>query len=122
MLLHLLAALAVCCEVTGVVRDDAGRPLAGVVVAAEDGHGSVVTGRDGTFRMVLGGRHVLSFSQAGRVSLTREVEVEAALQLEVTLAAVPHVREEVVVQAIHADASVPVTKTDLDRATIQRGN
>jgi iron complex outermembrane receptor protein len=106
-------------EVTGVVRDETGRPVAGVSLAPDDGP-ATETDPSGTFRLSLRlGRHVLRVTAAGRAPASVSVEATVSTTpLEITLGPL-RLREDLVVRAIRAEALAPVTKTDLGREDLQ---
>jgi iron complex outermembrane receptor protein len=113
-------------DVTGTVRDETGRPLAGVAVV-EEGSGSgprAQTDENGAFRLTLGpGTHVLRANGAGRATVRENVTIAAdadAAVVEIAMGPAYRVSEDVVVQALRADAKAPVTKTDLDRQELAR--
>ncbi|MEW6369207.1 MAG: TonB-dependent receptor [Acidobacteriota bacterium] len=109
-------------EVTGTVRDAAGRPIAGAVVALEGGSASTHTDRDGSFRLPARlGQVTITASGIGyQPAAARVVVSEATPPVELSLRAVPQWTESVVVQAIRADESASVTKTDIDRDRIEQ--
>jgi iron complex outermembrane recepter protein len=112
--------------VSGVVRDQAERPLAGAQVVrvtrdeAAEAH-VVLTGLDGRFRMdVPGGRVVLRASRAGHAAATQDLDARENLtDVVFVLAAIPRLDETVVVEAVRAADWVPVTATDLPRERIE---
>ena len=108
-------------EVSGLVRDETGRPVAAVSLAPVDGGPGTETDSAGAFRLNLRpGPHTLRVTAAGRAPASVQVEATAAsAPLEITLGPL-RLQEDVVVQAIRADARAPVTKTDLGREDIER--
>jgi iron complex outermembrane recepter protein len=108
-------------ELTGIVRDETGRPVGGVRLRPVDGGPGAETDPSGAFRLSLApGRHTLRVAAPGRASAS--VLVDAAsprASLEITLGPL-RLKEDVVVQAIRAEALTPVTKTDLRREDIER--
>ncbi|HSB60516.1 MAG TPA: TonB-dependent receptor, partial [Vicinamibacteria bacterium] len=79
------------------------------------------TGPDGTYRLrVPAGEHLLRASHAGYRPATRTVSVTADLPgVDLGLEPAYRLSEEVVVQAIRADARAPVTKKDIGREEIE---
>ncbi len=121
----LLAFPAVCGEsavVTGVVRDAKGAPVSGAVVAA--GGAEATTGPDGTFRLsVPPGRTTLLATRAGFAPVTLEVTAGGeSAPVQVVLPPLKRRTEEIVVQAVRAEADVPVTKTDIGPEELARRN
>jgi iron complex outermembrane recepter protein len=108
-------------EVAGVVRDETGRPAAGVSLTPVDGAPGTQTDLSGAFRLSLPpGRHILRVTTAGRAPASVSVDAAAAMApLEITLGPL-RLKEDVVVRAIRAEALAPVTKTDLRREDIER--
>jgi iron complex outermembrane recepter protein len=109
-------------RVSGTVRSSSGVPLEGAVVAADDGGPSTTTDAAGAFALrLLPGEHTLRASLAGYEPEERPVRITGDWDgLDLRLQAVYRVSEDVVVQAVRADARTPVTKTDVDRAEIDR--
>jgi iron complex outermembrane receptor protein len=111
-------------EVAGVVRDEAGQPLAGVTVVTEGSRSPerAQTDASGAFRLRLEpGERVLRANVAGRAPVRKAVTVAAdAPAVEIALGPAYRVTEDVVVQALRADAKAPVTKTDIDLGEIAR--
>jgi iron complex outermembrane recepter protein len=108
-------------EVAGIVRDETGRPVGGVSLAPADGGPSAETDSSGAFRLSLApGRHTLRVTAPGRAPASVSVDAAAArTPLEIALGPL-RLKEDVVVQAIRAEALTPVTKTDLRREDIER--
>lgn len=114
--------------VSGVIRDQAERPLADARVAwvtPVDGPEApieVLSGADGTFRLeVPAGRGALRASRAGHAEVTRNLDARGPLtDLVFVLPAVPRLDETVVVEAVRAADWVPVTATDLSREEVER--
>jgi iron complex outermembrane receptor protein len=107
-------------EIAGWVRDPAGRPVAGATLSV-DGAAATTDG-DGAFRIAAapaGGRLRVEHPgyEARVVPLPRGL---GALRLEVVLQPAYRLSEEVVVQAVRADAAAPFSKTDLDAEAIER--
>jgi hypothetical protein len=83
--------------VTGIVTDDAGKPLRGVTVATEAGGHRATTGSDGSFVLIAyPGTYELSATRSGygdsapaRVTVTANQTVAATFALTATLAKTP---------------------------------
>ena len=102
--------------ITGTVKDAAGQPVAGATVALENVR-TVVTNDRGAFGFeVPAGSFTLRVSRAGFQTEVRAVKggdvVEVALK--------PALAESIVVSGIRAEAKTPVTKSDVDRAQIEK--
>jgi iron complex outermembrane receptor protein len=108
-------------EVSGVVRDESGRPVAGARVALADGVTAADTDAQGVFHLGLPpGRHTLRVTAQGRTPVTVAVEAAAAAApVEIAIGPL-RLTDDVVVQAIRAEALAPVTKTDLRREDLER--
>ncbi|MBV9493276.1 MAG: TonB-dependent receptor plug domain-containing protein, partial [Acidobacteria bacterium] len=99
----------------GIVKDTAGQPLGGATVSVETQ--SVETQPDGTFALTLSdGRYTLRVSRAGFQGATKSAttgeDVEVALK--------PALSESIIVSGIRAEDEVPVTKTNVGRAEIEK--
>jgi iron complex outermembrane receptor protein len=107
-------------EVAGVVRDETGRPAAGVRVTI-DGGPSTETDVSGAFRLALPpGPHALRVTAAGRAPASVTVDAASvAAPLEIALGPL-RLKEDLVVHAIRAEAMAPITKTDLRREDLER--
>ena len=107
--------------VSGTVRSASGAPLAGVALSVDEGTASTTTDAAGNFRLrVTPGDHRLRISNAGYGTVARPLAVTADVALDLRLDPVYRLTEDVVVQAIRAEAKAPITKKDLDRAEIER--
>ena len=107
----------------GVVRDADGRALPGAAVAL--GEHETLTDASGSWMLSAApGLHELVVSHDdGFAPMRRDVRVTKDLgHLDVTLVRLPHLRENVVVEAIRADSRTPVTKTEIGRADIGAEN
>ncbi|HEX6738035.1 MAG TPA: carboxypeptidase regulatory-like domain-containing protein, partial [Vicinamibacteria bacterium] len=108
--------------VSGTVRAAlGGEPLAGARVRVQGGAQETAAGADGSWRLRLpAGDHVLEVTHPGYLPLIRALAVAADVVLEASLESRYRVSEEVVVQAVRAEARTPVTKHEVDRADIDR--
>jgi len=109
--------------VTGVVRDEAGRPLVGAKVATTSRGAAATTDANGAFRVDLPpGPYTLRVTAPGRAAVSLSVDVGAppTTGLEIAMGPAYRLTENVVVQAIRADALTPVTKTDLLKEDLDR--
>jgi iron complex outermembrane receptor protein len=109
-------------EISGSVRDNLGRAVAGAHVSA--GPAAAETDASGAYRLAAAaGDLTLHVSCTGYETATREVSVSAdRVRLDIMLQPRYRASEEVVVQAIRADARAPVTRTDLKRDEIAGSN
>jgi len=105
---------------SGTVLATTGAPLAGATVSVE-GVPPVTTGADGSFRLeVPPGTVELRVRHPGYQAAARRLDVTADVTgLELRLSPAYRLSEEVVVQAIRADARAPITKTDIDRKDLE---
>jgi iron complex outermembrane receptor protein len=110
--LFLVPLLARGATLTGVVKAPNGQPVDGATV--ESGGRTVLTDAQGRFSIDLAaGVRVLRVSRSG--FLTADVPAGTS---EITLQ--PALAESIVVSGIRAEATTPVTKSDLSRADIER--
>jgi iron complex outermembrane receptor protein len=109
----LLPLAASAAAIRGTVKSAAGEPLGGAIVEAAGR--SATTAADGTFLL-----EVPASAQTLRIRRTgfRDESVAVAADVDVTL--VPALAEAIVVSGIRADATTPVTKSDLTREDIAR--
>jgi iron complex outermembrane receptor protein len=108
--------------VSGVVHDAEARPLSGASVTL--GSLEARTDADGRWSLEVPlGSHALEVSLDGYLTVRREVRVSATLgAIDVTLTRPPRLSEDVVVQAVRAEARAPVTKTDIGRELLETVN
>jgi iron complex outermembrane receptor protein len=100
----------------GIVRGVDGKPIGAVTIAVE-GYRAVTTDDDGSFALdVPAGNHTLILTRSGfqATAVQASTEAETAVTLRLGLA------ENIVVSGIRAEAGTPVTKSDIDRRTIER--
>lgn len=114
------AALAAGATISGTVRDLSGERVAGAVVSS--GSASATTDDRGNFTLVLP-------DEGARIEVTHPLyrplirTVDAgAMRLELVVAPLMTVSEEVVVNAIRADEATPITKKDLSEKEIDAIN
>lgn len=99
----------------GIVTDTAGQPLGGATVSVDTQ--SAETQPDGTFAFTLSdGRYTLRVSRPGFQGTTRS----ATTGEDVGVALKPALSESIVVSGIRAEEEVPVTKTNVGRAEIEK--
>jgi iron complex outermembrane receptor protein len=119
-------ALAHAADVTlaGSVRGLEGRPLAGAMIVVDNGARTAQADSAGMWRLVVpSGTVSLEARRPGYRAARLEVHADADRSgLDFTLDPLYRLSEEVVVQAVRADADAPVTKTDLGHADIDRLN
>ncbi|MEA2163723.1 MAG: iron complex outerrane recepter protein [Thermoanaerobaculia bacterium] len=100
----------------GIVRGLDGKPVDAAMVAVE-GYRAVTTGADGRFALeVPAGTYTLAVTRSGFQATAIKAGTET--DIEVTLR--PGLAENIVVSGIRAEAQTPVTKSDIERATIER--
>jgi iron complex outermembrane recepter protein len=110
--------------VRGVVRSTSGVPLAGALVAADDGLVTAETGTDGWFQIELtAGPRTLKITKHGYADRTQHIDVGAAPP-DMTLVLTPLARfsEDVTVSAVRAPVEAPISKRDIPRAEIEARN
>lgn len=96
----------------GVVKDPNGAPVAGAVVAIDSAR--AVTDTSGAFALESAPSGTLRVTHAGFLA----ANVPAAESVEVTMH--PALADSIVVSGIRADATTPVTKTDVPREEIEQ--
>ena len=100
----------------GVVRGVDGKPVGSATVAVE-GYRAVTTGNDGGFALdVPAGKYTLIVTRNGFQAMA----MQASTDVEVAVTLRPGLAENIVVSGIRAEAATPVTKSDIDRGTIER--
>ncbi|HEY3055291.1 MAG TPA: TonB-dependent receptor, partial [Thermoanaerobaculia bacterium] len=102
--------------IAGTVRDPAGQPISGASVSIANVK-ATESASDGSFALdVPAGTYTLTISRAG--FKTEERSAATGSTIAVTLA--PRVAETIVVSGIRAEATTPVTKSDIDRQQIEK--
>jgi len=96
----------------GVVKDPNGAPVAGAVVTNDSAR--AVTDASGAFALESAAAGTLRVTRAG----FQTANVPAADSVEVTMH--PALADSIVVSGIRADATTPVTKTDVPREEIEQ--
>ncbi|MEA2238938.1 MAG: iron complex outerrane recepter protein [Thermoanaerobaculia bacterium] len=100
----------------GVVRGVDGKPVESATVAVE-GYRPVTSDAEGHFAIdVPAGKYTLIVTHGG----FQAVAITASADEKVTITLRPGLAENIVVSGIRAEASTPVTKSDIDRGTIER--
>jgi iron complex outermembrane recepter protein len=99
-------------NIHGVVKDPAGTPIAGVVVSI--GAVRAVTDSSGAFTIESAQKETLRVAHSG----FQTANVAAADEVEITLH--PALSDSIVVSGIRAEATTPVTKTDVPREEIEQ--
>jgi iron complex outermembrane recepter protein len=110
------ASTASAATIRGVVRDPAGQPIAGSTVSVA-ARAPVPTHADGSFAVeVPDGTYALTISHSG----FRTEQRTATTGRAVIVTLQPQVADTIVVSGIRADATTPVTKSDIDRQQIEK--
>jgi iron complex outermembrane receptor protein len=100
----------------GVVRGVDGKPIDAATVAAE-GYRTATTDANGRFALdVPAGKYTLVVTRGGFQAMA----VPASTDAEAVITLRPGLAENIVVSGIRAEAQTPVTKSDVDRGTIER--
>ena len=100
----------------GIVRAVDGRPVSSAVVAVE-GYRPAVTDGDGRFALdVPAGTYTVVVTRGGFQAMA----VQAATDADLAITLRPGLAENIVVSGIRAEAGTPVTKSDVERGTIER--
>ncbi len=111
-------------ELSGIVHDARGEPVAGATVSVGDADVSTRADDAGRFTLFLPrGSHLLRAVAPGYEEAQVSVSLDAdRADVRLVLEPLLQLRENVVVLAIRADTETPVTKTDIDRSRIERLN
>ena len=102
-------------EIRGTVRDATGAPVAGALLAL-DGVETGRSGADGDFALpVPPGLHRLEVTAPGFAALAREVAVDpdSGATVELVLEPALRVSEDLVVRAVRAAETAPVTRSEI---------
>lgn len=107
---------------SGHVRSSGGAPLAEARVALAGTPWQAESDAQGAFSLEAPpGDYVIEASHPGHLPARRDVSLRADVSgLELALEPAYRLSEQVVVQAVRADAKAPVTKTDISRERIER--
>ncbi len=112
----LIASAAAAAPITGHIKNRLGRPIEGAVVAVANLR-STTSDNKGSFTIdVPPGRYRVLFRHPAYASETRQLAAGDYIVINLTEA----LSETIVVSGIRADATMPVTKTDIDRQQIER--
>jgi iron complex outermembrane receptor protein len=108
--------------VSGVVRDEAGRPVVGARVERAGGPETAETDAAGRFSLELPeGPLTLRAARPGEPAVTVRLDLRAPVpNLEVTLPTPPRIAANVVVEAVRAADWAPLTTADLPKEELQR--
>jgi iron complex outermembrane receptor protein len=100
----------------GIVRGVDGKPIDAAAVAVE-GYRTATTDADGRFALeVPAGKYTLIVTRSGFQAMA----IPASTDADVAVTLRPGLAENIVVSGIRAEAQTPVTKSDVDRGTIER--
>lgn len=110
-------------EISGTVKDSAGNRIEGVIVKVQGGT-ATVTDAAGVYRVTVPtGPCILEITHPDYETTTRPLSVSSNLRgIDFVLERVLRLPETIVVQAIRADADIPITKKDLDQKEIEQKN
>ncbi len=112
----LIASSVSAAPITGHVRDQSGRPIAGAVVTVNHLR-STTTGTDGSFTIdVPAGKYQVIFTHAGFATEIRNLKAGDYISINLITA----LSETIVVSGIRAEETTPVTKTDVGRQEIEK--
>lgn len=117
------AASAETHTISGTVRDRGRAPLPGASIYV-DGVATASCDAQGAYRLSLaGGRHELKVLLDGFYEATLVITLDRERDgVDFALEPLPLVHEEIVVRAIRADESAPVTKVELGAERLERSN
>lgn len=100
----------------GIVRAVDGRPVSSATVAVE-GYRAAITDAGGHFALdVPAGTYAVIVTRSGFQSTA----IQGAADTDLAITLRPGLAENIVVSGIRAEAGTPVTKSDVDRGTIER--
>jgi iron complex outermembrane receptor protein len=111
-------------QLAGTVRSASGDgPLAGTRVRLQGSPLETRTGPAGGWRLAVPpGNYVLEVTHHGYLTVTRGLSLSGNVTVDIELAPLYRVPEEVVVEAVRATARTPVTTHEVSRADINRRN
>jgi iron complex outermembrane receptor protein len=108
-------------SVSGIVKNEAGEPLPGANVVLNDNYRGMPAGEDGRFRFtkLRAGNYELQVSFIGYTKKRVPVQVNKPVNLEIILERSGILTEEVLIEATRAGDRTPVTKTTVDKSTLE---
>ena len=96
--------------ISGKVNDSNLLPLAGASILVNDNKQGVSSDNSGEFSLNLEqGNYKLIISYTGYTSVEKEIELTENKEIVITLAQENYIMEEVLVKAVRANSSTPVT-------------
>ena len=109
--------------ISGKVNDSNLLPLAGASILVDDNKQGVSSDNSGEFSLNLEqGNYKLIISYTGYTSVEKEIELTENKEIVITLAQENYIMEEVLVKAVRANSSTPVTYSNLDKREISKRN
>ena len=109
--------------ISGKVNDSNLLPLAGASILVNDNKQGVSSDNSGEFSLNLEqGNYKLIISYTGYTSVEKEIELTENKEIVITLAQENYIMEEVLVKAVRANSSTPVTYSNLDKREISKRN
>ena len=109
--------------IRGTIRAAAGPPIVSALVSSDSGE-TARTDEAGRYAITLRrGTHAIRVTHVSYLPATRTLDVQGPLEgVDLILDPMTRFSEQVVVSAVRADAEIPITKRDLDRAEIESLN
>ena len=109
--------------ISGKVNDSNLLPLAGASILVDDNKQGVSSDNSGEFSLNLEqGNYKLIISYTGYTSVEKEIELTENKEIVITLLQENYIMEEVLVKAVRANSSTPVTYSNLNKREISKRN
>ena len=109
--------------ISGKVNDSNLLPLVGASILVGDNKQGTSSDNSGEFSLNLEqGNYKLIISYTGYTSVEKEIELTENKEIVITLAQENYIMEEVLVKAVRANSSTPVTYSNLDKREISKRN
>lgn len=111
-------------SLSGRIKDDSGKPLAGANVVLAGTYLGTVSDEEGGFYFshLPSGTYRLRVSFIGYETFEKIVELSKDTEIEVILEASPILADEVVVSGVRAGSEIPVTFTNVTRQELEQRN
>ncbi len=110
--------------IKGIVTDSSGAPLTGATVTIDDSEIGTNTDSEGHYIIsgLNNGLYTLRFSFIGYETVTKEIDLQKAIDLNIVLKEKPYMTEEVLVDAMRAGKHTPLAYTVINKEAIKEQN
>ncbi len=112
-------------NITGIVTNDEGEPLAGANVYLEDFYTGTITDENGYFHLknLKTDTYILKVSFIGFTEYSHSIQLQdETIQLTIVLQSEPVLTEEVIIKGIRANEKTPVTTSYVDKEELLKTN